>query len=157
MTRRGLLAAGGVLALSGCGADAADDEAAKPGTSETGRRADIELLDGLLAMEELSLAVPDLPEDIARQERAHADALEQVIRAARGAPSNRFLKTPPKGSAAEVKQTAIAAYMDALPKLSDERHRRLVASILAVEGEHLATLTAQLGAFVTGRKGRYLP
>ena len=59
--------------------------------------------------------------------------------------------------AVDLENTAIAAYIDALPKLSDGDLRATAASIITNEAEHLSLLLDALGrdptpsAFVTGR------
>jgi rubrerythrin len=60
--------------------------------------------------------------------------------------------------ASRLENTAIAAYIDALPRLNDPDMRAAGASILANEAEHLAVLNSALGlrtapdAFVTGEE-----
>ena len=100
------------------------------------------------------------------QEQEHADSLASAIEDADGTPNGA--KTaydfPALRSQADVllftvslENTAIAAYIDALPKLSDGDLRATAASIITNEAEHLSVLLAALGrdpapsAFVTGR------
>ncbi|HYH88198.1 MAG TPA: DUF4439 domain-containing protein, partial [Solirubrobacteraceae bacterium] len=59
--------------------------------------------------------------------------------------------------AVDLENTAIAAYIDALPKLSEKDLRATAASIITNEAEHVSVLLDALGrepvpaAFVTGR------
>ena len=59
--------------------------------------------------------------------------------------------------ALDLEQTAIAAYIDALPKLSNGDVRATAAAIITNEAEHAAVLLDALGrdpvpaAFVTGK------
>jgi rubrerythrin len=100
------------------------------------------------------------------QEQEHADGLAQAIKDAGGMPNR------PKPSydfptlrsqndvlrfAVDLEYTAIAAYIDALPKLSQGDLRATAAAIVTNEAEHVAVLLGALGknqvpdAFVTGR------
>ncbi|HWC25857.1 MAG TPA: DUF4439 domain-containing protein, partial [Solirubrobacteraceae bacterium] len=100
------------------------------------------------------------------QEQEHADGLSQAIEDMGGTPNE------PKASydfpqlrsqrdvlrfAVELENSAIAAYIDALPKLSENDLRATAAAIITNAAEHLALLLDALGrdpapdAFVTGR------
>lgn len=147
--RRGFLAAGGALLLTGCGASRSDDEQAVPGTSETGRRADIEVLNGLIEVERATAerATGRMRSD----DQVHIDELSAAIGAAKGTPTTGRLVL--HGGLESRKRAALLAYADALPKLSDIGHRKLVAGILTVEAQHLAVLTGEVdGAFVVGER-----
>ena len=99
------------------------------------------------------------------QEREHADALGDAIRQLGGTPN------PPRASyafpplrtqaralrfATQVENTAIAAYIDSLPRLASPDLRGTAAAILTDEAEHLSVVLGALGrpqltgAFVTG-------
>jgi rubrerythrin len=99
------------------------------------------------------------------QERQHADRLVRAIEAAGGTPlppSRSYDFGTPKQQRdvlrllETIEQDAIAAYVDALPRLADPRLRATTASILANEAEHLTVVRQRLGtravpaAFVTG-------
>jgi rubrerythrin len=102
------------------------------------------------------------------QEQAHADGLGTAIKDLGGTP-NRAKSAydfPPLRTEADVlrfaldlESTAIASYIDALPKLSDADLRATAASIITNEAEHMSVLLDALGrdpvpaAFVTGRPG----
>jgi rubrerythrin len=95
---------------------------------------------------------------ILSQERDHADALEQAIERLGGAPSEpqpheRYAAGFPPlrraddflAFAIDVANTASAAYLDALPKLSSPEAQSVVSAILANEAQHLALLSAASG------------
>lgn len=99
-------------------------------------------------------------------EREHADALTEAIRQLGGAPNkpSRSYDFPrlagPRaalGFAADLESTAIAAYIDALPRLTSPDLRGTAAAIVTDEAEHLSVLSGALGrpqaprAFVTGK------
>ena len=101
-------------------------------------------------------------------EREHVAALETAVRGVGAEPvENRGTDytsgLPPLRSRREVlsfatdlENTAIAAYIDALGIVATDQARVRIASILVVEGEHLATARLRLGrpvvprAFVAG-------
>ena len=100
------------------------------------------------------------------QEQAHADGLGAAIKDRDGTPNrakNAYdfpgLRTEADvlRFAIDLENTAIAAYIDALPKLSDNDLRATAASIITNEAEHMSVLLDALGrdpvpaAFVTGR------
>jgi rubrerythrin len=99
------------------------------------------------------------------QERQHAVRLAAAIKAIGGRPNaarDRYAFPRLRDEqqvlrfASQLENTAIAAYIDALPRLNDADMRATGAAILANEGEHLAVLNQALGeraapdAFVTG-------
>jgi hypothetical protein len=108
------------------------------------------------------------------QERLHARGLEQAIKDLSGVPikprpASAYAAQLPKlrGQsdvlmlAKDLESTVIAAYIDAIPKLSDGQLRGTVAAIVTDEAEHLSVLLGALGSplvaqapdpFVTGRK-----
>ena len=183
LSRRRLLGMAGAglggasaAALAACGDDTRNPNV-QTGPDESDE-ADVEMLNSVLDLELMAiegyksgaaaLRRPRL--EIAKRflehERAHAEALATAIRDADGRPNR------PKSSydlprlrserdvlrfGVDVANTAIAAYIDALPKLSQGRLRALAASIVTVEAEHLVVLRAALGepplgeAFVAGR------
>lgn len=175
LSRRGLLqaaglSAGSALVLAGCGRDA---EGAETGSSAT----DAELLGALIELEQTAvagyaLAARRLRGDLAAvarhfhdQEREHVDRLSLAVRELGGAapePRGRSELPAPGGErallryAARLEDTAISAYLDALPRLVTPAVRATAASILTAEAEHLAVLRDALGddpaphAFVDG-------
>ena len=100
------------------------------------------------------------------QEQEHADGLASAIKDAGGTP-NRALasydfpelrsQTDVLRFAVDLENTAIAAYIDALPKLGEGDLRATAAAIVANEAEHVAVLLGALGmeqvpdAFVVGK------
>jgi len=100
-------------------------------------------------------------------EREHVQALTRAIRDLGGRPTKpgRFefprLRTQEEvlRFAVELENGAVAAYVDAIPKLDDPDLRSTAASIVANEAEHLAVLHEAMGeravpaAFVTGVEG----
>jgi rubrerythrin len=160
VSRRALLAAGaaGVL-VQGCGG-ASDDQ-----DTGTDRRGDVELLQGLLALERQSVGLyakqsGRLFRGLEAHERAHAARLEEALRRRGATPRDEGWMVSGEGLALarKVEETAIAAYLDAMPKVVDDRLRGVLASIVAVEASHLAEVRRAQGvvaasqAFVTGRR-----
>lgn len=147
--RRGLLAGAAVLALSGCGRSAAEDEpgGSPPERSATSRQGDIELLRAALGMEQ---------QERNPRDRAHAERLREALRERGADPAPIAPPEPPPADRAEAAGRAVAFYLDMLPKLYDEKLRSTIASILVVESQQLAALRAREGqraapdAFVYG-------
>ncbi|MGI8846108.1 MAG: ferritin-like domain-containing protein [Thermoleophilaceae bacterium] len=149
------------------------------------------LLNAALAMEHrlaaiytAAAAVPagrsarDTVERLRRHEAEHARGLEEAIRDLGGTPDAalpaaeyrtllrlRSLTTPADiwRLAMRLENQTIAAYLEALPKLSIGQLRQTVSAIVASEAEHLALIAAESDpgrptlqapqAFVTGRPG----
>lgn len=169
------LAAGSAVLLAGCTDDTKHPVLNGPDESD---EADVELLNGLLDLELMAVAAykagaAHLGGDalqrgkvLLEQEQEHADGLTAAIRDAGGTPNRaksayEFPRWRSERDvlrfAVDLENTAIAAYIDALPKLTAGDLRSTVASILTVEGEHVAVLLDALGrdplptAFVAGR------
>jgi hypothetical protein len=168
LSRRGLLAAGGLAlagaALAGCGqkTDAArlrSDQAVNE--DQEARDADALVLRELIAFERrLSSAwtaaalvahghARRTARQIAAQEDAHASSLSRQVRAlGRHVPTETEVALPADratlGGALDAlerrEQQIIAAYLDALPKLTSSQARGIVGGILADEGGHLVAL-----------------
>lgn len=100
------------------------------------------------------------------QEMAHADGLTTAIKQLGGTPNKpkaAYDFGSPKSAtdvlklANMIEHTAVAAYVDAIPKLSDPSLRATAAAIVTNEAEHISVLLAALGkppvpsAFVTGK------
>jgi rubrerythrin len=143
----------------------------------TGGSADVAILNSSLDLENMAVAAyeavaPALRGDagsaarrLLEQEREHADGLANAVRQL-GGTANRprasydfpSLRTRAKvlRFAAGIENTAIAAYIDSLPRLSSPDLRGMAAAILTDEAEHLSVLLGvsgrpQLtGAFVRG-------
>lgn len=167
-----LLVAGG----AGCG-DGAPEIIEVDDGGEGGPERDVELLDAALDLELVSVAayrgaLPRIgrgrrPAGTAflEHELEHAERLRRAIRDLGGRPSRpkAVYEVPGLRSEraaleylAQIERTAIASYLDRLPRLSDPSLRATVGSILTAESEHLGVLLAELGqdpspeAFVTG-------
>lgn len=175
LSRRGLLAAGAATlaaaSLEGCGSSAT------PGPSGHEPTDDVEIVNSALDIEHLAIASygaalghlaggdVTLARRIREQERAHAGALAALVRELRAtpnAPRASYALRPLWGRSDalafldDLENTAIAFYVDALPKLSAP-FRHVMLGIVANEAEHLAVLRGALGlpaapdAFVWGR------
>jgi rubrerythrin len=171
MTRRRLLqlAALGSAALAGCGG----------GTRkrEVNPEADAAILNTLLELEHTAVAVyataalGGTARRFGDHERQHADRLSQAIRRLGGTPVGPkplvdyergfpALRTSRDALrfAVDLENTSVAAYIDALPKLTEPALRATVAATLTVEAEHMSVLLGELGepqvprALVTGKE-----
>ncbi len=168
------IAAGSAVFLSACGDDT---KTAVVGPDESDE-ADVEILNSALDLELMAVAAYKLGAAklagdalaigklFLEQEQEHADGLMAAIEDAGGTP-NRAKSSydfPSFGSqtdvlrfAVDLENTAIAAYIDALPKLGEGDLRATAAAIIANEAEHVAVLLGALGeeqvpeAFVVGR------
>ena len=162
--------------LAACGDD---DESSGGGQADTGgNEADVEILNSALDLELMAVAaykagagrlrgeVLDAGQTFLEQEQEHADGLASAIRDL-GGTANRAKSAYdfPELSgqegvlrfAVDLENTAVAAYIDAIPKLSSAELRGTAAAIVTNEAEHIAVLLGALGepqvpsAFVTGR------
>jgi rubrerythrin len=138
---------------------------------------DVAVLNSALDLENMTIAAYEaalprlrgssraLARRLGEQEGAHADALAEAIRQLGGTPSKpkpaySFPRLRSQSAALRfatgIENTAIAAYLDSLPRLSSPDLRGTAAAILTDEAEHLAVLLGALGrpqlpeAFVTG-------
>jgi hypothetical protein len=170
------LAGGSALVAAACGSD---DESNPDGGDQSVAAADAGVLNGVLELENQMVAAYaagsallrgedlKLARRILAQERAHADALAQEVRRLgfKPAASKGAYEFPALRSAAAVmryadalENQAIAAYIDALPKLTSPGLKGTVAAILTNEAEHLASLALVAGrsaapkAFVLGQR-----
>jgi rubrerythrin len=153
-----------------------DSSAERPGTDVN----DVVVLNSAIDLEHQAVAAYTAALDVltgenlrtARQfrdqERQHIVRLAAAIKEIGGKPNGaRSSYDFPRLSdqdavlrfASRLENTAIAAYVDAIPRLNDANMRASAASILANEAEHLAVLNSALGertaptAFVTGEEG----
>jgi hypothetical protein len=155
------VALGGVVAgAAGCG-DAEDARSKLPDTT-----GDVGIVRRLIALEDETAAVYQasgmvlrgreraLAQRFLTQERAHARRLRQALRqlgSATSGPKRGEALPPPRSHAAAreaidmAEQRAIAAYLDALPKLSEAGLRLLAGAILTVQAEHLAAFALVRG------------
>ncbi|MEY2515877.1 MAG: hypothetical protein QOJ89_3235 [bacterium] len=168
------VAGGSAMFLSACG----DDTKSPVIGPDESDEADVEILNSALDLELMAVAAykagaARLKGDVLQvgklfleQEQEHADGLVAAIEDAGGRPNKakRSYDFPELRSqtdvlrfAIELENTAIAAYIDALPKLGKGDLRATAAAIISNEAEHVAVLHGVLGeeqvpdAFVVGR------
>lgn len=172
--RSGVLAGGSAMVLGACGDSTTPNVVTGPDESD---EADVEILNGLLDLELRAVAgykaaagrmrgrVLDIGKRFLEQEQEHADGLATAITDAGGKPNRAKsaydfpgmrTQTAALRFAVDLENTAIAAYIDALPKLTQGDLRATAAAIITNEAEHVAVLLDALGmdpapsAFVTG-------
>jgi rubrerythrin len=168
------VAGGSAMFLAACGDDTKSPTATGPDESD---EADREILNSALDLELMAVAaykagaahlrgeVLQIGKQFLEQEQEHADGLMAAIVDAGGTankakPSYDFPGLRSQRDAlrfaVELENTAIAAYIDALPKLGEGDLRATVAAIVSNEAEHVAILLGALGeqqvpgAFVLG-------
>ncbi|HEV7808192.1 MAG TPA: DUF4439 domain-containing protein [Solirubrobacteraceae bacterium] len=168
------VAGGSAMFLSACSDDTKSPVVGRDESDE----ADVEILNSALDLELMAVAAykagaAHLKGDVLaigklflEQEQEHADGLMSAIKDAGGTPNRakRSYDFPELRSqtdvlkfAVDLENTAIAAYIDALPKLGKGDLRATAAAIVANEAEHVAVLLGALGdeqvpdAFVVGR------
>jgi len=170
------VAAGSAVFLAACSDDTKlSQEEIGPDESDA---ADVELLNSALDLELMTVAAykagaARLKGDVLQagklflqHEQEHADGLVATIKDAGGKPNQARASYdfPALRSqrdvlrfAIDLENTAIAAYIDLLPKLGTGDLRATAAAILSNEAEHVAVLLGALGeeqvpdAFVVGR------
>jgi rubrerythrin len=170
------VAGGSAVFVTACGDDTkSPNVATAPDESD---EADAEILNSALDLELMAIAaykagaahlegdVLQLAKLLLAQEQAHADALSSAIRKVgripnRAKASYDFPRLTSQDDtlrfAMEIENTAIAAYVDALPKLGKGDLRATASSIVADEAEHVSVLLGVLGeqqvpaAFVYGK------
>ncbi len=167
--------AGSLAALEACGGSPGPRGY---GANENAASADADVLNSSLDLEHMAVAaytvvIPRLSSSrrslghrFLTQERAHATALSRLIGELGGTPnqpraSYDFLALHDESGALrfanDIENTAVAAYIDALPKLSNPILKATVASIITNEAEHLSVLASALHQtpaptpFVVGR------
>lgn len=170
------VAGGSAIFLAACSDDTKSPNV-QTGPDESDQ-ADVEILNSALDLELMAVAaykagaarlkgaVLQIGKAFLEQEQEHADGLTQAIKDAGGTPNRAKASydLPSFSSqndvlrfAVDIENTAIAAYIDALPKLSQGDLRATAAAIVTNEAEHVAVLLGALGenqvpdAFVTGR------
>lgn len=180
----GLTTVGGsAVFIAACGDDE-DDEGGETGArTGGGGENDVKVLNAALDLENTAIAAytagAELLEGDAlavgklflKQEQEHADGLTEAIKGLGGTPNRAKSRAeyekgfPRLRSQADVlrfandlENTAIAAYVDAIPKLTDGKLRQTAAAINTNEAEHVSVLLDTLGkepvpsAFVTGKQ-----
>jgi rubrerythrin len=182
VTRRRFFQASGVTFVGGsavfiaaCGDDDDDEESTTAGGG--GGQGDVAILNGALALELTAVeaygkgapllkgAVLDAGEVFLTQEQEHADGLTTAIDQLGGKATAKKMTLDYSGLksqadvlnfATDLENVAIAAYVDAIPKLSSPDLRATAAQIVTNEAEHVSVLLGALGqdqvpdAFVTG-------
>jgi rubrerythrin len=169
------VAGGSAVFLAACGDDT--KSAIAPAHDESDQ-ADVEILNSALDLELMAVAaykagMPLLHGEALKvgkvflgQEQEHANGLQTAIRHSGGIPNKAKAaydfpalksQTDVLKFAVAFENTAIAAYIDALPKLGQGDLRATAAAILSNEAEHIAILLGALGeeqvpdAFVVGK------
>lgn len=170
------VAAGSAMFLAACGDDTKSPTASL-GPDESDQ-ADVEILNSALDLELMAVAAYKAGAVKLRgsalqagklfleQEQEHADGLASAIKDSDGKPNRaKSAYDFPQFSSQDdvlrfaitIENTAIAAYIDALPKLGKGDLRATAAAIVANEAEHVAVLLGALGeqqvpdAFVVGK------
>ena len=169
------VAAGSAMFLAACGGDEPSATSSGPDESD---QADVEILNSALDLELMAVAAYkagaaqlkgsalNVGKLFLEQEQEHADGLSSAIKDAGGKPNRAKAsydfpvlrsQTDVLRFAVDLEYTAIAAYIDALPKLSPGDLRATAAAIVSNEAEHVAVLLGALGeeqvpfAFVVGK------
>jgi hypothetical protein len=181
-SRRALFAGGGSAAVAAFGLVAACSDSSKPlrlkvRSGVTVQRADVAALNGLLDLEQHTIAayaagIPLLRRSAAKagqqflaHELAHAQALSDLVKRAGGKPGkprpSYNLGSPTTEAQVltllrGLEDEQLTAYTRMMPLLSPGRLRSAVVAIFANDAQHVAVLREQLGespipaAFVTG-------
>lgn len=182
VSRRRFFQASGVTFVGGsaafiaaCGDD--DDDETTDATSTGGANGDVAILNSALALELTAVeaygkgapllkgAVLDAGGAFLAQEQEHAAGLRTAIEDLGGKATAKKMTLDYSGLrnqadvlefATNLENVAIAAYVDAIPKLSSGELRATAAQIVTNEAEHVSVLLGALGqdqvpeAFVTG-------
>jgi rubrerythrin len=172
-------AAGGAVFLGACGDDDETTSSSMSSSSSSDGSADADILNSALELEYTAIAaytagakllkgdVLAAGEEFLAQEQEHADGLVTAITDLGGMPVEPKMDDEydfPKltsqedvlNFATELENAAIAAYVDAIPKLTEPELRVTAAQIVTNEAEHVSVLLGALGepqvpdAFVTG-------
>jgi rubrerythrin len=179
LSRRRFFHASGVAVGGGSAAFLAACGGSSKKKKTTSAAADVAILNSAIDLENTAIAaytagapllkgeVLKLGREFLGQEKDHADALSTAVTQLGGHPAR------PKASydfphvrtqrdvlllANMIENTAIAAYLDALPRLSSHDLRATAASIVTNEAEHVSVLLGALGrpqvptAFVVGKR-----
>lgn len=172
------LIGGSAMFLAACGSD---KKTSSDGSSSGGGTAgdDVEILNSALDLENMAIFVYTdgarlLKGDALKasktflgHEKAHAQGIARAIKSLGGTP-NKAKTAYDIGKptsqldvlrlAEKIENVAVAAYVDAIPKLGDPKLRATAAAIATTEAEHIAVLRKALGhravptAFVTGTR-----
>jgi rubrerythrin len=177
---------GSAMFLAACGSDDKGSKAADTSADAGGNAQDVAILNSALGLENTAIAaytagaallkgpVLAVGKQFLEQEQEHADALTQAIKQLGGTPARA--KSPDEYAkgfpmlksqtdvlkfAVDLENTAVAAYIGAIPKLSSPELRQSAAAIETNEAEHISVLLGALNnndaakqvpdAFVTGK------
>jgi rubrerythrin len=175
------VAGGSAVFLGACGEG--DNSAGGPGQSEvtkarSPRDTDVQILNTALDLEHMAVAAYTAGAKLLKgatlaagktfrqHEQEHADGLTRAIKDLGGKPNKArasydfpSLRSEQNvlNFAVDIESTAVAAYIDALPKLATPDLRATASAIVTNEAEHIAVLLGALGkeqapdAFVTGK------
>jgi hypothetical protein len=165
VNRRDVVVGAALLLLPGCGRKSPPPD---PATLDRGTRVqgDIEVLSAAFELKERKIAAygaigerlrgdaRDALASVMTHELAHAKRLADTIEGLGGrtAENGPWDMPPIAGEAAalgyalRLERTAIAAFVDLIPKLGDLRLRGTLAAILAADAEHLAVWSGVAGA-----------
>jgi rubrerythrin len=173
----------GVSLIAGCGGG--EDRPPFGGRGGGGGAGDVKLLNAALDLEHTAIAAYTagaqrlkgtglaVGRTLLRHEQEHADHLARAIRGLGGTPNRpkpaaEYARSFPRlrsqsdvlRFAVDLENTAVRAYLDAIPRLSSGELRQTAAAILASEAEHIAILLGEANprdpaaqvseAFVTG-------
>lgn len=176
-------AGGSAVFLAACGGGG-DDRAGGAGSTATGAGvSDVAILNSALDLENTAVAaytagaallegeLLEVGRRLLEHEREHAGALAQAIRDLGGTPNEPKAREEYAQMfgdlrdrehvlrfAVDLENTAVAAYIDAVPKLSSGELRQTAAAIASSEAEHMSLLLGALDepmvpdAFVTGEQ-----
>jgi rubrerythrin len=163
------------IAACGSGKKTSSGSAAGRGTAE----GDIAILNSALDLENMAIFVYTNGARLLRgealkagksflsHEKAHAQGISRAIQGLGGTPNKpkaAYDVSKPSNQlevlelAEKIENVAVAAYIDAIPKLGDPKLRATAAAIATTEAEHIAVLRKALGhravptAFVTGSR-----
>jgi hypothetical protein len=134
VTRRGLLAAGALAALAGCGEEDRQEAA-------VARPADV-LLASLAAERAFGAAAGSSPR-IAARSRERAGALAAAVSAEGGRPHDAPAPAGGGGDPIALGRAALEAHIAALPSLEGRELRRLGAAVVVGAATDLAVLGAE--------------
>ena len=181
------LAGGSAVFVAACGDDD-DEEPASAGADTGGSSADVKILNSALDLELAAVAAYtagasllkgdalEVGKQFLAHEQEHADGLTGAIKQLGGTPNKAKTKDQYAEQlglsrlkdqrdvlefAVDLENMAIAAYVDAIPRLSSAELRQTGASIVSNEAEHVSVLIGALDpgdpakqvpdAFVTGK------
>jgi rubrerythrin len=172
------LVGGSAMFLAACGSGSKSSAGKAPGGGG-GSEQDVAILNSALDLENMAIYVYTNGARLLRgealkvgksflgHEKAHAQGIERAIQSLGGTPNKpkpAYDVSKPTSQlqvldlAEKIENVAVAAYIDAIPKLTDPKLRATAAAIATTEAEHIAVLRKALGrravptAFVSGSR-----